>query len=116
MFESVFCAFLIVLALLGLYYVSQGIYKHFLCEKNCKDIYTVIFNFHEDELLPDKVYSAMLTATYLPFGKRRVFVVDSGLPDHIKLKCNLITADMGTVHFIRREDLRSLYKNNVSDD
>lgn len=116
MLQSVFCAFTLIFALLGLYYAFDSLYRYFLCERNCKDIYTVIFNFEEDEFLPDKVYSAMLTATYVPFGKRKVYVVDMGLPDHIKLKCNIITADMGTVHFIKREDLKSLYKINVCDD
>ena len=116
MLESVFYAFCLIFALLGLYYVSDSLYRHLLCERNCKDIYTVIFNFEDDELLPDKVYSAMLLSSYLPFGKRKVYVIDSGQPEHIKLKCNLITADMGTVHFIKKEDLNGLYKINASDD
>lgn len=116
MIQSVFYAFFGIFALLGLYYAFDSLYRHILCERNCKDIYTVIFHFEEDEFLPDKVYSAMLLAAYVPFGKRKVYVVDTGLPDHIKLKCNLITADMGTVHFIRKEDLKSLYKINSCDD
>ena len=116
MFQSVFCALTMIFALLGLYYVFDNLFRYFLCERNCKDIFTVIFNSDEDEFLPDKVYSAMLTATYMPSGKRKVYVVDSGIPEHIKLKSSLITADMGTVHFIKREELKSLYKINLCDD
>ena len=116
MFQSVFCALTMIFALLGLYYVFDNLFRYFLCERNCQDIYTVIFNSDEDDFLPDKVYSAMLTATYMPSGKRKVYVVDSGIPEHIKLKSSLITADMGTVHFIKREDLKGLYKFNASDD
>ena len=110
MSESFFYALGTILALAGLYYVSERLYKHFMCEKNCNGIYTVIFHFDEDEYLPDKVYSAMLLTEYKSFGKREVYVMDTGFPDYIKLRCKLLTGDMGTVHFIKSEDLRGLYK------
>lgn len=116
MSESIFYAIGITLALVGLYYISESIYKYFLCERNCSDIYTVIYHFDSEDTLPDKVYTAMLTATYMTFGKRSVYVVDNEFSHHIKLKCQLITGDMGTVHFIKREELRRLYKINGSDD
>ncbi len=116
MSEGIFYAIGTILALAGLYYISDSIYKYFLCERNCKDVYTVIYHFEDEYTLPDKVYTAMLTSTYMPFGKRSVYVVDAEFSHHIKLKCQLITADMGTVHFIKREELRVLYKINVSDD
>ena len=110
MSESVLYAFGVILALTGLYYISERIYKHFMCEKNARGIYTVIFHFDEDEQLPDKVYSAMLLSEYKSFGKRDVYVFDTGFPDYIKLRCKLLSADMGKVHFIKSEDLRGLYK------
>ena len=116
MIETVFYAVCITLALVGLYYIFDSIYRYFLCEKNCKDIYTVIFHFDQEEFLPDKVYTAMLSATHMPFGKRSVYVVDADFSYHIKLHCQLITSAMGTVHFIKREELRRLYKINTSDD
>lgn len=116
MIESVFYAVCIILALTGLYYVAESIYRYFLCERNCRDVYTVIYHFENENTLPDKVYTAMLTSTHMPLGKRSVYVVDAEFSDHIKLKCQLITGDMGTVHFIKREELRGLYKINASDD
>ena len=110
MAESVVYALGIIFALTGLYYISEQLYKYFMCERNADGIYTVIFHFDEDERLPDKVYSAMLLSEYKSFGKREVYVIDTGFPDYIKLKCRLLTADMGTVHFIKGEDLRGLYK------
>ena len=110
MSESVFYALVTIFALAGLYFVSERIYKYFMCEKNCDDIYTVIFHFDEDESLPDKVYSAMLLTEYKSFGKREVYVIDTGFPDYIRLRCKLLTGNMGTVHFIKSEDLRGLYK------
>ena len=112
MSESVLYSFGIILALVGLYYLSEKLYKYFMCERNSEGVYTVIFHFGEDENLPDKVYSAMLLSEYKTFGKRDVYVVDMGFPDYIRLKCQLLTADMGTVHFIKGEDLRGLYKIN----
>lgn len=116
MSESIFYAIGITLALVGLYHISESVYRYFLCERNCSDIYTIIYHFESEETLPDKVYTAMLTSAHLPFGKRAVYVVDSGFSHHIRLKCQLITADMGTVHFIKREELKSLYKINLCDD
>lgn len=116
MSESVFYAIGITLSLVGLYHISESIYRYFLCERNCSDIYTVIFHSESEDTLPDKVYSAMLMTSYLPFGKRAIYVVDSDFSHHIRLKCQLITADMGTVHFIKREELKSLYKINLCDD
>ncbi len=116
MLNAIFYAVGTIFALVGLYYISESIYRYFLCERNCKDVYTVIFHFDSEETLPDKVYTAMLSSTYDPFGKRSVYVVDAEFSHHIKLKCQLITADMGTVHFIKREELRTLYKINLSDD
>ena len=112
MSESVFYALVTILALAGLYYITEKLYKYFMCEKNSEGIYTVIFHFDEDERLPDKVYSAMLLTEYKSFGKREVYVIDTGFPDYIKLRCKLLTGDMGTVHFIKSEDLRGLYKIN----
>ena len=112
MSESVLYSFAIILALAGLYYVTERLYKYFMCEKNSEGIYTVIFHFGEFQQLPDKVYSAMLLTEYKTFGKREVYVVDTGFPDYIKLRCKLLTGDMGTVHFIKGEDLRGLYKIN----
>lgn len=116
MTESVFFAICIIFALVGVYYISESIYRYFLCERNCKDIYTVIYHFESEDTLPDKVYTAMLTSSYRTFGKREVYVVDRDFSHHIKLKCQLITSSMGTVHFIKREELRRIYKINVSDD
>ena len=116
MSETFFYAIGTILALTGLYYISENIYKYFLCERNCRDVYTVIYHFEDETTLPDKVYTAMLASTYTPFGKRSVYVVDAEFSHHIKLKCQLITSDMGTVHFIKREELRRLYKINASDD
>ena len=112
MSESVLYSFGIILALAGLYYLSERIYKYFMCERNSEGVYTVIFHFGEDENLPDKVYSAMLLSEYKTFGKRDVYVVDTGFPDFVKLRCKLLTGDMGMVHFIKGEDLRGLYKIN----
>ena len=56
MSESVLYAFGVILALTGLYYISERIYKHFMCEKNARGIYTVIFHFDEDEELVDDEY------------------------------------------------------------
>lgn len=116
MSETIFYAIGITLALVGLYHISERFYRYFLCERNCRDIYTVIYHSGAEETLPDKVYTAMLTSDYLPFGKRSVYVVDSGFSHHIRLRCQLITSDMGTVHFIKREELKSLYKINLCDD
>lgn len=116
MSEAFFYAIGTILALAGLYYISESIYKYFLCERNCNDVYTVIYHFEDEDTLPDKVYTAMLTSTYMPLGKRSVYVVDAEFSHHIKLKCQLITADMGTIYFIKREELRGLYKINACDD
>ena len=116
MSEAIFYSVATIFALAGLYYISESIYRYFLCERNCKDVYTVIYHFEDEDTLPDKVYTAMLTSTYAPFGKRSVYVVDAEFSHHIKLRCQLITADMGTVHFIKREELKGLYKINSSDD
>ncbi len=116
MSESLFYALCLIFALIGLYYVFERLYRHFMCERNCRDIYTVIFHFDEEEYLPDKVYSAMLMSDYLTLGKRKVYVIDSEFSDHIKLRCQLITKDMGTVHFIKRDELRVLYKINTDSD
>lgn len=116
MAESVLCAIGTILALFGLYYLSERLYKYFMCERNSRDIYTVLFHFENEEYLPDKVYTAMLLSEYKPFGKREVFVADNGFSHHIKLRCQLITADMGTVHFISTAELRSLYKINTDND
>ena len=112
MSESVFYGIGTILALTGLYYICESIYKHFMCDRNSQGIYTVIFHSGEDELLPDKVYSAMLLSEHSSFGKRKVYVIDSGFPDYIILRCKLIVGDMGTVHFIKEEDLTGLYKIN----
>ena len=87
-----------------------------MCERSSQDIYTVVFHFEDEEYLPDKVYTAMLLSEYKPFGKRNVYVADTGFSDHIKLKCQLITAGMGTVHFTENSDLRLLYKINTDND
>ena len=116
MSESLFYAFCIIFSLIGLYYVFERAYRHFMCERNCSYIFTVIYHFEEEEYLPDKVYSAMLLSEYMPFGKREIYVVDSEFSHHIKLKCQLITKEMGTVHFIKREDLKVLYKINGHSD
>lgn len=116
MSESLFYSFCLIFALVGLYYAFESLYCHFLCERNCKDIYTVIYHFEDEETLPDKVYSAMLLSRHSSFGKRQVYVVDRSFSEHIKLKCQLITKEMGTVHFIKREDLRALYKINAGND
>ena len=76
----------------------------------------MIYHFESEDTLPDKVYTAMLTSTYMPFGKREVYVVDTEFSHHVKLKCQLLTGDMGTVYFIKREELKGLYKINVCDD
>ena len=116
MSESVFYAFCLIFALVGLYYAFESLYCYFLCERNCRNIYTVIYHFEEEESLPDKVYSAMLLSRHNSFGKRQVYVIDSEFSDNIKLKCQLITKEMGTVHFIKREELRVLYKINTDSD
>lgn len=116
MWETILYSLGLILSLVGLYYIAESLYRYFLCERNCKNIYTVIYHFESEETLPDKVYSAMLMSTYQPFGKREVYVVDADFSHHIRLKCHLITGDMGTVHFIKREQLKSLYKINLCDD
>jgi hypothetical protein len=116
MAESAVCAIGVVFALCGLYYVTERLYKYFMCEKNSKDIYTVIFHFEEEEHLPDKVYTAMLMSEYKSFGKREIYVVDNNFSHHIRLRCQLITAEMGTVHFISYRELRFLYKINSDND
>ena len=116
MAESVLCATGTILALIGLYYLTERLYKYFMCEKNSRDIFTVVFHFEDEAFLPDKIYTAMLLTEYKPFGKREVFVVDTGFSHHIKLRCQLITSDMGTVHFVKGEDLRGLYKINADRD
>lgn len=116
MSEAIFYAFCLIFAVMGLSYTIESLYCYFLCERNCDNIYTVIFHFEDEESLPDKVYSAMLLSRYNTFGKRDVYVVDAEFSHHIKLKCQLITKDMGTVHFIKREDLKVLYKINCSND
>ena len=116
MAESILCAIGTILALCGLYYVSEKLYKYFMCERNSRDIYTVIFHFEQEEYLPDKVYTAMLLSEYQPFGKREVYVIDNSFSHHIKLRCQLISAEMGTVHFISASELRFLYKINVDND
>ena len=58
----------------------------------------------------------MLLSEYRPFGKREIYVVDGGFSNHIRLRCQLITADMGTVHFISASELRFLYKINSDND
>ena len=116
MAESILCALGTILALCGLYYVTERLYKHFMCERNSRNIYTVVFHFEDEEYLPDKVYTAMLLSEYRPFGKREIYVVDGGFSNHIRLRCQLITADMGTVHFISASELRFLYKINSDND
>ena len=59
---------------------------------------------------------AMLLSEYKSFGKREVFVADNGFSHHIKLRCQLITADIGTVHFISPAELSGLYKINTDND
>ena len=116
MLQSLFYALCTLLSLFGLYHVLEGIYKYFMCKKNYDGIYTIIFHFEEEELLPDKVYSALFLTEYKTLGKREVFVIDIGYPPHIKLKCKLLAGDMGKVHFIKSEDLRGIYKFNINND
>ena len=116
MAESILCALGTILALMGLYYLTERIYKHFMCLRNAQDIYTVIFHFENEDFLPDKVYTAMLMSEYSPFGKREIYVIDSNFSNNVKLKCQLITANMGTVHFITPADLKGLYKINTDSD
>ena len=110
MSEALLYSLGLIFAVTGLYFAFESLYKHLMCDRNSDGIYTVIFHFEDNELLPDKVYSAMLLTEYKSFGKREVYVVDTGFPDYIRLRCQLIVGDMGTVHFIRSEDLRGLYK------
>lgn len=116
MLESLFCAFCTLLALFGLYHVFEGVYKYFMCKKNYDGIYTVIFHFEEEYLLPDKVYSALFLTEYRTLGKREVYVIDRNYSENTKLKCKLIVGDMGRVHFIKSEDLRGIYKINADND
>ena len=116
MLQSLFYAFCTVLSLFGLYHVLEGIYKYFMCKKNYEGIYTVIFHFDDEYLLPDKVYSALFLTQYQTFGKRDVYVIDTGYEENTKLKCKILAGDMGTVHFIKSEDLRRIYKFNTDSD
>ena len=110
MAEALFYSLGLIFAITGLYFAFEKLYKYLMCERNGDGIYTVIFHFEDCEALPDKVYSAMLLGEYGSFGNREVYVVDTGFPDYIRLRCQLIVGDMGTVHFIKGEDLRGLYK------
>ena len=116
MLQSLFCALCTLLSLFGLYHVFEGLYKYFMCKKNYDGIYTIIFHFDEEYLLPDKVYSALLLTEYKTLGKRDVYVIDTGFQENTKLKCKLLSGDMGTVHFIKCEDLRRIYKINSNND
>ena len=116
MSESVFFAICLIFALIGIYYVTESLYRYLMCQKHCESIYTLVYHFQDEETLPDKVYSAMLSISYQHFGKREVYVVDTGFSYHIKLRCQLITHDMGKVYFVRREDVKSLYKINCDND
>lgn len=116
MLDSFLYALGILVFLFGLYHLFENIYKYFMCRKNYEGIYTVIFHFEAEELLPDKVYSALFLTGYKSFGNRDVYVIDRDYEENTKLKCKLLAGDMGTVHFIKIEDLRRIYKINSNND
>ena len=116
MLESLFYALCTLLALFGIYHVFDGVYKYLMCKRNDEGIYTVIFHFDEEYLLPDKVYSALLLTEYKTLGKREVYVIDRNYSENTKIKCRIIVGDMGRVHFIKSEDLRGIYKINTDND
>lgn len=115
MLEALLYSLGILVFLFGLCHLAESVYKYFMCKKNYEGIYTVIFHFEDEYLLPDKVYSALLLTEYKTFGKRDVYVIDRDYEENIKLKCKLLAGDMGTVHFVKAEDLRRIYKINSNN-
>ena len=116
MLESLFYAVCTLFSLIGLYNVFKSIYKYFMCKRYDEGIYTVIFHFEDEDFLPDKVYSALFLTEYRTFGKREVYVIDRNYSENVKRKCQLIVGDMGKVNFIKREELRRIYKINADND
>ena len=116
MSESLFYACFFLTALFGLYHIFEGIYKYFMCKKNQDGIYTIIYHTEDEELLADKVYSALLLTGYKTFGNREVYVIDNSFSRHTKLKCSLLAGDLGKVQFINSDELCFLYKIKADND
>ncbi len=111
MSESLYCAVCLILCLIGLATLLWCLFCRLVCERDCDEIYTVVFS-KDMSSLPDKVYSALLLSKHRPFGARGVYVVDCDIPSYIKQYCENSAHGIGRVHFITRDKIEDIFENN----
>lgn len=100
----------VILCLTGIASLLWYAFCRTMCEKDCKEIFTVVCcKNHSD--LPDKVYSGLMLSRYHPLGRRDIIVVDTGIPEHIKILCEACAENLGTVYFISHKEVSEIFGN-----
>lgn len=110
MAEAILNGFYVIMCIVGFFSVLWQLVCRLLCKKDCDNIVTVVYSADSSEL-PDKVFTALLLSKYRPLGKREIHVIDSGVPEHIKILCEACADGFGKVHFVSEEDVLNIFQN-----
>lgn len=110
---QVFYGFCLVFFLSALFFLIYIIFSHAICCKEKQGIFLCVYT-EDFSRLPCKVYSACVLGKFAPLGKRKVYVIDNGIPSYIKELCRQTLGDMGRVIFIKEAPADSIYK--ISDN
>ena len=108
--ETLLSAFCVIMCLVGIFTSVWLIVCRMLCKRDWDDIITIVQSSNSSEL-PDKVYSALLLSKHRPVGMRDIYVIDKGVPEHIKILCQTCAGSLGKVHFVSHSDVLNIFQN-----
>lgn len=109
MIDNLLCILSAIVIFLGMFFFFYALISKGLCFGAKRNFYTVIAGHEENSALADEIYCATVQANLFNFSlPSPVIVIDYGLTEETRKKCEIICEGCGRIIFCSEDELTEI--------